>query len=93
MGKATSYTDIRGLTLKITFNEPEADLFIPMMVRVMGDVTTEDGGRKRLHAGHEIGNLVESPLTFKQIYNNVPAVMQPFLKDFVEEAIDLDVTE
>jgi len=71
--KATNYTNIKDLQIKVNFNQ-QADLggkVYPAVITINCNAITTEGGILPIQVSSPIGSATATPLTIQQIYTQV----------------------
>lgn len=94
--KPTTYTELTKIHGNILFNvivrgPGEEIKYMPMVVNLDGVAKTQDGGLKGVKVIKTVGTLSDTPLYGKDLYDALPTLVQPLLKDLYLEALAEDV--
>ena len=96
MAKNTQYTETRNLILVISFNQPAGEMgtkYQPVVIEARCEAWTPEGAVRNVSKRLDVGTVVDTPLTNKQIYTKVSAVspqLAGVLKDAIIEALNVD---
>jgi len=96
MAKDTQYTAIRNLILVVSFNQPGGEMgrqIQPVVVECRAEAWTPEGAVRNVSKRLDVGTVVDTPLTDKQIYTKISAVspqLAGVLKDAIIEALNVD---
>ena len=95
MAKDTQYTEIRNLLLVVSFNQPlpEEVKYQPVVIEARCEARTPEGAVRNVSKRLDVGTVVDTPLTDKQIYTRISAVspqLAGVLKDAIIEALNVD---
>lgn len=99
MARTTSYDNVRNIHLVVSFNQPAGNSvdLIPAVIEARCEAITPEGAVRNVVNKVEVGNVIQTPLTLKQIYNQVNkttvgGLLAGALKDAILDAINVDAT-
>lgn len=97
MARTTNYSNIRNLLLIVSFNQPAENgtKYQPAVIEARCEAITDEGAVRSVVNTVGVGAVTQTPLTLKQIYNQVNkttvgALLAGALKDCLLDAINTD---
>jgi len=98
MTKSTQYNEVRNIILVVKFNEPSLDVgfkYQPVTIEAHCEALTTEKAVRNVINRVLIGTITDTPITLKQIYNNmnkttVGGILADVLKGALLDALDVD---